>query len=192
MAKEKKEKKENLEEEKIQTEETSETSETAEAAEAAEAAEEPTEDKASDAETKVKEWEDKYMRLYAEYDNFQKRSKREKDARYADAVVDVVAEILPVADNLERALAVEVEGDEAKKVLEGVRMVKKQMDDILAKLEVSEIAAVGEEFDPNVHNAVMHVEDENITDNTVVEEFMKGYRYKGDRVIRHSMVKVAN
>ena len=181
MAKEKK--KENLEEEEIQTEET---------AEAAEAAEEAAEDKASDAEAKVKEWEDKYMRLYAEYDNFQKRSKREKDARYADAVVDVVAEILPVADNLERALAVEVEGDEAKKVLEGVRMVKKQMDDILAKLEVSEIAAVGEEFDPNVHNAVMHVEDENITDNTVVEEFMKGYRYKGDRVIRHSMVKVAN
>lgn len=184
MAKEKR--KENLEEEEIQTEET------AEAAEEAENAEEAAEDKASDAEAKVKEWEDKYMRLYAEYDNFQKRSKREKDARYADAVVDVVAEILPVADNLERALAVEVEGDEAKKVLEGVRMVKKQMDDILAKLEVSEIAAVGEEFDPNVHNAVMHVEDENITDNTVVEEFMKGYRYKGDRVIRHSMVKVAN
>lgn len=184
MAKEKR--KENLEEEEIQTEGT------AEAAEEAENAEEAAEDKASDAEAKVKEWEDKYMRLYAEYDNFQKRSKREKDARYADAVVDVVAEILPVADNLERALAVEVEGDEAKKVLEGVRMVKKQMDDILAKLEVSEIAAVGEEFDPNVHNAVMHVEDENITDNTVVEEFMKGYRYKGDRVIRHSMVKVAN
>ena len=184
MAKEKR--KENLEEEEIQTEET------AEAAEEAENAEGAAEDKASDAEAKVKEWEDKYMRLYAEYDNFQKRSKREMDARYADAVVDVVAEILPVADNLERALAVEVEGDEAKKVLEGVRMVKKQMDDILAKLEVSEIAAVGEEFDPNVHNAVMHVEDENITDNTVVEEFMKGYRYKGDRVIRHSMVKVAN
>lgn len=186
MAKEKREKQEEPEKEKVQNEEVSET------AEDAEVSEESTDDKISEAEAKVKEWEDKYMRLFAEYDNFQKRSKREKDARYADAVVDVVAEILPVADNLERALAVEIEGEEAEKVLEGVRMVKKQMDDILAKLDVSEIAAVGEEFDPNVHNAVMHVEDESITDNTVVEEFMKGYRYKGDRVIRHSMVKVAN
>jgi len=155
-------------------------------------AEETTEDKIEALEAKIKEWEDKYMRLYAEYDNFQKRSKREKDARYADAVVDVVAEILPVADNLERALAIEVESEEAKKVLEGVAMVKKQMQDSLAKLDVSEIAAVGEEFDPNIHNAVMHVEDETVTDNTVVEEFMKGYKYKDDRVVRHSMVKVAN
>jgi len=155
-------------------------------------AEETTEDKIEALEAKIKEWEDKYMRLYAEYDNFQKRSKREKDARYADAVVDVVAEILPVADNLERALAIEVESEEAKKVLEGVAMVKKQMQDSLAKLDVSEIAAVGEEFDPNIHNAVMHVEDETVTDNTVVEEFMKGYKYKDDRVVRHRMVKVAN
>lgn len=185
MAKEKKMKEENVAEEEILNEEISEAEEASKPAEEAE-------DVKASLEAKIKEWEDKYMRLYAEYDNFQKRSKREKDARYADAVVDVVAEILPVADNLERALAVEIEGEEAKKVLEGVQMVKKQMDDILTKLEVSEIAAVGEEFDPNMHNAVMHVEDEKVTDNTVVEEFMKGYRYKGDRVIRHSMVKVAN
>lgn len=149
-------------------------------------------EKIAELETKIKEWEDKYTRLYAEYDNYQKRSKREKDARYADAVVDVIASILPVADNLDRALASEASSEDAKKILDGVAMVKKQMDEILTKLEVSEIAAVGEEFDPNVHNAVMHVEDENTADNTVVEEFMKGYKYKDDRVIRHSMVKVAN
>ena len=149
------------------------------------------EDKISELEAKLKEWEDKYMRLYAEYDNFQKRSKREKDARYADAVADVIGEMLPVADNLERALATEVESEDAKKVLEGVVMIKKQMDECLSKLDVSEIKAVGEEFDPNLHNAVMHVEDEAVTENTVVEEFMKGYQYK-ERVIRHSMVKVAN
>lgn len=149
------------------------------------------EDKVSEIEAKLKEWEDKYMRLYAEYDNFQKRSKREKDARYADAVADVIGEMLPVADNLERALATEVESEDAKKVLEGVVMIKKQMDECLSKLDVSEIKAVGEEFDPNLHNAVMHVEDEAVTENTVVEEFMKGYQYK-ERVIRHSMVKVAN
>ncbi len=149
-------------------------------------------EKIAELETKIKEWEDKYTRLYAEYDNYQKRSKREKDARYADAVVDVISSILPVADNLDRALASEASSEDAKKILDGVAMVKKQMDEILTKLEVSEIAAVGEEFDPNVHNAVMHVEDENTADNTVVEEFMKGYKYKDDRVIRHSMVKVAN
>ena len=150
------------------------------------------EDKISELEAKLKEWEDQYMRLYAEYDNFQKRSKREKDARYADAVADVIGEMLPVADNLERALATEVESEDAKKVLEGVVMIKKQMDECLSKLDVSEIKAVGEEFDPNLHNAVMHVEDEAVTENTVVEEFMKGYQYKDSRVIRHSMVKVAN
>ena len=149
-------------------------------------------EKIAELETKIKEWEDKYTRLYAEYDNYQKRSKREKDARYADAVVDVISSILPVADNLDRALASEASSEDAKKILDGVAMVKKQMDEILTKLEVSEIAAVGEEFDPNVHNAVMHVEDENTADNTVVEEFMKGYKYKDDRVIRQSMVKVAN
>lgn len=151
-----------------------------------EAAQEPT------AEDKIKEWEDKYMRLYAEFDNYQKRTKKEKDARYADAVIDTVAEFLPVADNLERAQAIEVESEEAKKVLEGVAMVMKQFKDTLSKLEVSEIPAVGEEFNPNIHEAIMHIEDENKTENVIVEEFMKGYIYKKDRVVRHSMVKVAN
>ena len=145
-----------------------------------------------DLQEKIKEWEDKYMRLYAEFDNYQKRSTREKDARYADAVIDTVEAFLPVYDNLERALAVEVEGEEAKKVLTGVELVAKQMKDVLQTLGVTQINALGEEFDPNLHNAVMHVEDENVTENTIVEEFMKGYIYNGERVVRHSMVKVAN
>lgn len=154
-----------------------------------EAPEEKTEENSED---KIKELEDKYMRLFAEFDNYKKRTLKEKDARYADAVIDTVAAFLPVADNLERAQSVEVEGEEAKKVLEGVSLVMKQFKDTLSKLEVSEIPAVGEEFDPNLHEAIMHIEDENKTENVVVEEFMKGYIYKKDRVVRHSMVKVAN
>lgn len=143
-------------------------------------------------EEKLKEQTDKYMRLYAEFDNFQKRTAREKDARYADAIIDAVAELLPIGDNLERALQTEVESEDAIKLKEGVEMVKKQFEESLTKLNVKPIAAEGEQFDPNVHNAVMHIEDETIDDNTVVEELMKGYIYKDERVVRHSMVKVAN
>ncbi len=163
-----------------QTEEKTEVEET----EAAQPEEQP--------EDKIKEWEDKYMRLFAEFDNFKKRTLKEKDARYADAVIDTVLAFLPVADSLERALAVEVENDEAKKVLEGVELVMKQFKDTLTKLEVSEIPAVGEEFNPHLHEAIMHIEDENKTENVIVEEFVKGYIYKNERVVRHSMVKVAN
>lgn len=149
-------------------------------------------EKIKELEEKVFEWEDKYKRLFAEFDNYQKRTAKEKDSRYADAVIDTVAAILEIADNLDRAVAVEVSSEEAKNVLEGVNLVKKQMSDTLSKLNVTEIKAVGEEFDPNLHNAVMHIEDEAITENTVVEEFLKGYIYKNERVVRHSMVKVAN
>lgn len=141
---------------------------------------------------KIKEWEDKYMRLFAEFDNYKKRTMKEKDARYADAVIDTVLAFLPVADNLERAQAIEVESEEAKRVLEGVELVMKQFKDTLSKLEVTEIPGVGEAFDPNIHEAIMHIEDENMTENVIVEEFMKGYIYKKERVVRHSMVKVAN
>ena len=135
---------------------------------------------------------DKYIRLLAEYDNYQKRTQREKAARYADAVVDTVEKILPIGDNIERALKTEVTSEDAVKFKEGVEMVMKQFLDILEKLDVTPIKAEGEQFDPNLHNAVMHIEDENIDDNTVVEDFMKGYIYKNERVVRHSMVKVAN
>ena len=107
-------------------------------------------------------------------------------------MIDTVAEFLQVADNLDRAAGVAVESDEAKKVLEGVSLVRKQMADTLSKLKVSEIKALGEEFDPNLHNAVMHIEDESIAENTIVGEFLKGYIYNNERVVRHSMVKVAN
>lgn len=135
---------------------------------------------------------DKYIRLLAEYDNYQKRTQREKAARYADAVVDTVEKILPIGDNIERALKTEVTSEDAVKFKEGVEMVMKQFFAILEKLDVTPIKAEGEQFDPNLHNAVMHIEDENIDDNTVVEDFMKGYIYKNERVVRHSMVKVAN
>lgn len=180
MSKEKAKKDENEVMEEQQNEETQEQPEAQKA------------DREKELEAKVKEWEEKYVRLYAEFDNYQKRTMKEKDARYADAVIDTVEAFLPVADNLERALAVEVESEEAQKVLTGVEMVVKQMKETLSKLDVTEIKALGEEFDPNLHNAVMHVEDEGVTENTIVEEFMKGYIYKEDRVVRHSMVKVAN
>lgn len=166
--------------EELSEENTEETQESAEAEE-----EETLEDK-------LKEQTDKYMRLYAEFDNFQKRTQREKDMRYGDAIIDAVAEILAIGDNLERALKTEVESEDAVKLKEGVEMVLKQFNDTLTKLGVKPIAAEGEQFDPNLHNAVMHIEDETIDDNTVVEELMRGYIYKDNRVVRHSMVKVAN
>ena len=148
--------------------------------------------KEEELQEQLKEQTDKYMRLYAEYDNFRKRSQREKDARYADAIIDAIAEILPIGDNLERALQTEVTSEDALKLKEGVEMVKKQFEEALSKLDVTPIEAVGNEFDPNLHNAVMHIEDDTIDTNTVVEDFMRGYIYKNERVVRHSMVKVAN
>ena len=176
-------------EEKIneEVEEVTETEETSE--ETTDVKAEETEDEAS---LKVKEWEDKYFRLFAEFDNFKKRSAREKDARYADAVIDTAAVMLDVLDNLQRALTTEVTSEDATALYDGVALVEKQMKEVLGKLEITEIPALGEQFDPNVHNAVMHIEDETTDDNTVVEEFMKGYIYKSSRVVRHSMVKVAN
>lgn len=160
----------------------------------AEVAEE-TADEAEEAnpfEEKFKELEDRYMRLLAEYDNYQKRTTREKEARYGDAVIDTAKEFLPVMDDLSRAAAVEVTTPEAEKVKEGVELVAKKLREALSKLGIEEIPAVGEGFDPNLHNAIQHIEDESIAENTIVEEYMKGYVYKGDRVVRHSMVKVAN
>ncbi len=142
-------------------------------------------------EEKIKELNERYLRLAAEYDNYKKRTQREKEAKYADAVIDTVCAILPVADNLERAVALEVESEEAKKVLDGVKMVQNQLSEILTNLGIKPIQAEGEQFDPNFHNAVMHVEDEGMDENVVAEELMRGYLYQ-DRVVRHSMVKVAN
>ena len=130
---------------------------------------------------------DKFLRLTAEYDNYRKRTAKEKEGIYTDAYVDVVKEIIPIIDNLERAMAAEGNIDDLKK---GVEMTMKGCQDSFTKLGIEEIDASGE-FDPNFHNAVMHVEDENLGKNVVAEVFQKGYK-KGEKIIRHTMVKVAN
>ena len=133
--------------------------------------------------------QDQYQRLLAEYDNFKRRTQKEKEAIYTDSVKDTVAKLLPVIDNLIRA--VDAFADKESEECKGVAMVLKQTEEIFTNMGVTEIKAVGEQFNPELHNAVMHIDDEKIDDNTVVEEFQKGYMYK-DKVIRYSMVKVAN
>ena len=136
----------------------------------------------------IKEQEDKYLRLLAEYDNYRKRSQKEKENAWTTAKADAVKEFLPVFDNLERALKQET-ADEA--YAKGVEMIMTQFRTTLEKLGVTEIPALGLTFDPNLHNAVMHVDDENLGENTVAEVFQTGFQI-GDKIIRHAMVKVAN
>ena len=136
----------------------------------------------------LREQEDKYLRLLAEYDNYRKRSQKEKENAWTTARADTIKELLPVYDNLERALKQET-ADEA--YAKGVQMTMTQLKEVLTKLGIEEIPALGEPFDPNLHNAVMHVEDETLGESQVVEVFQKGYLL-GERVIRYAMVKVAN
>jgi molecular chaperone GrpE len=130
---------------------------------------------------------DRLLRVTAEYENYRKRTTKEKEGIYTDACSDVLKEILPVIDNIERAYAAEGSVEDLKK---GIEMTMKGIDETLNKLGVEEIDASAE-FDPNLHQAVMHIEDESIDKNQVVEVFMKGYK-RGEKVIRHSVVKVAN
>lgn len=134
---------------------------------------------------------DKYLRLLAEYDNFKKRTAKEKEAIYIDSVGETVTSLLPVIDNFERAVNSFSEEDKQTDFYKGIEMIFNQTRECFANLGVTEIKALGEEFNPELHNAVMHIEDETIADNTIVEEFQKGYTYR-DKVIRYSMVKVAN
>ena len=140
------------------------------------------------AEKLVREEKDKYLRLAAEYDNFRKRSQKEKDSLYTDIKVDTLRKFLPVYDNLERALK-QATADEAYR--KGVEMIMAQFKSTMDGLGVTEIAAEGEKFDPKKHNAVMHVEDESFGENEIVEVFQRGFTL-GDKVIRFAMVKVAN
>ncbi len=133
---------------------------------------------------------DKYTRLYAEYDNFRRRSQKEKEGTYTDAYVDALTEILPILDNLERAAQFSTD-DADSPLAKGLELTLKSFAATLEKMGVAEIPALGEKFNPNVHNAVMHAEDESFGENEVAEVFMKGY-IKGDKVLRHSMVKVVN
>ena len=142
-------------------------------------------------EEKIEELEDRVKRQMAEFDNFRKRPEKEKSHMYEVGARDVIEKILPVVDNFERGLASVPEDQKENPVIVGMDKIYSQLMTTLTDLGVEPIAAVGEEFDPNYHNAVMHVEDEELGENVVAEEFQKGYMYK-DTVIRHSMVKVAN
>lgn len=148
---------------------------------------------ASEDEKKIAELSDKILRITAEYENYRKRTQKEKESLYEMAKADTIAAFLPLFDNIEKAIKVKPQdaSGEWKAFSEGVDLMKKQMADILTNLGATAIDAVGEEFNPEWHNAVMHVEDENAGEGVIVEEFQKGFKV-GDRVIRHSVVKVAN
>lgn len=144
-------------------------------------------EKIAELEKEIKEKDDKYLRMAAEYDNFRRRSREEKDATYAAAECDTVSQLLPIIDNLERAALYD---DEAK-VKEGLVMIAKATAEVMTKLGCEEFGKVGDTFDPNIHNAVMHVEDDSFGEGEIVEVFQKGYR-KGKHIIRFAMVKSAN
>ena len=180
--------------EELPVEEAVEAKEQAESAEAAEAAENPqapVEAQPSEAEVlqkKLDEEHDQFLRLAAEYDNFRKRSRKEREALYTDVRAETVKKFLPVFDNLERALAHETADEQYKK---GVELTMSELRKIMAGLGVEEFGVAGEPFDPNAHNAVMHTEDEALGENVVAEVFQRGFRI-GEKVIRFAVVKVAN
>ena len=139
----------------------------------------------------IAELTDKLKRQLAEFENFRNRTEREKTQMYAVGARDVIEKILPVVDNFERGLKSIPEEEKDGPVASGMDKIYKQLVAVLTDLGVTPIETVGQEFDPQIHNAVMHVEDEEAGENMIVEEFQKGYKYK-DAVLRHSMVKVAN
>jgi molecular chaperone GrpE len=155
---------------------------------APEAPETPPVSPTEELEAALKAEKDKYLRLAAEFDNYRKRSMKEREALYSDIQSDTIAKLLPVYDNLARALKMECTDGAFYK---GVDMTMTQLKEILTKLGITEIPAVGEPFNPDFHNAVMHVEDPAFGESTVAEEFEKGFKI-GDKVIRCAMVKVAN
>ena len=136
----------------------------------------------------MSEANDKWLRTLAEYDNFRKRSQKEKEALYADVKAETIAKFLPAIDNFERAAAADSDPESYKK---GIEMTVKQLLEILSALGVETFGEAGEPFDPNLHSGVMHEENEELGENTVADVFQKGYKL-GDRIIRHATVKVAN
>lgn len=140
---------------------------------------------------KIEELTDRLTRQMAEFDNFRKRTDREKSQMYEVGAKDVIDKILPVVDNFERGLGAVTEEEKEDPFVKGMEQIYKQLMTTLEGIGVKSIEAVGNEFDPDFHNAVMHVEDEEVGENIIVEEFQKGYMYR-DSVVRHSMVKVAN
>ncbi len=144
--------------------------------------------KLEESENKIAEADDKYLRLCAEYDNYRKRTSKEKLEIFSDSTIKCIAEILPVLDNFERAIESECSDESFKN---GMQMIYNQFSDSLKKIGVTEMEAMGAEFNPNLHNAIKQTEDENFGENTVCEVFQKGYMYN-DKVIRHAVVAVAN
>uniref|UniRef100_A0A7C5Z2I9 Protein GrpE n=1 Tax=Caldicellulosiruptor owensensis TaxID=55205 RepID=A0A7C5Z2I9_9FIRM len=143
-------------------------------------------------EREVEEYKSLCQRIAADFDNYKKRIAKDKENMYYEVVADVVGKLLPIVDNFERAIdSAKSSKDTNDELLKGLEMIKKQIDDIFSKLGVEPIEALNKEFDPYLHNAIMHVEDERYGKNIVIEEFQKGYKIK-DRVIRYSLVKVAN
>ncbi len=140
---------------------------------------------------KIEELNDRVKRQMAEFENFRKRTDKEKSSMYEMGARDIVEKILPVVDNFERGLSSIPEESKATPFADGMEKIYKQFQKTLEEAGVKPIEAVGQEFDPNFHNAVMHVEDESLGENIVAEELLKGYMYR-DSVVRHSMVKVAN
>lgn len=137
---------------------------------------------------KLLEANDKYLRTVAEYDNFRKRSQKEKEAIFSDSKTDIIGKFLPVIDNFERAASAETDLESYKK---GIEMTVNQLLDVFKSFGVEAYGEKGEDFDPNIHNGVMHVDDETLGENVISEVYMKGYKI-GDKVIRHATVIVAN
>ena len=184
------------ESEEAEAEETEETSEEAGSGDAKEDTEKKTgkklfSKKKDKKDEKIEELTDKLTRQMAEFENFRKRTEKEKSQMYEIGAKDIIEKILPVVDNFERGLDAVKEEEKEDPFVQGMEKVYKHLLTTLEGIEVKPIEAVGQPFDPNFHNAVMHVEDENFGENIVAEEFQKGYTYR-DSVVRHSMVKVAN
>lgn len=148
-------------------------------------------DKKDPRDAQIEELTDRVRRTMAEFDNYRKRTEKEKSAMYEIGAKDIVERMLPVVDNFERGLAAIPEDAKGSPFAEGMEMIYKQLLKALEEAGVKPIEAVGQEFDPNFHNAVMHIEDENLGENIVAQELQKGYMYR-DSVVRHSMVQVAN
>lgn len=183
-------KEEKAEEESEEKENDSETEEDAESDEKKKNGSKLFKKKKDKKDEKIEELNDKYTRLFAEFDNFRKRSEKEKKAMFEVGAKSVIEKILPIIDNFERGLAT-IPEEEKTGFAEGMDKIYKQLITSLEEAGVKQIEAVGQEFDPNLHNAVMHVEDESLGENIVAEELQKGYIYR-ETVVRHSMVKVAN
>jgi len=150
-------------------------------------AKQKSEKKCEKLEKELGDEKDKYLRMLAEYDNFRRRTQKDRENVYADAYGEALGELLPILDNIERAI---VYSDSAN-FADGMKAITGQISTAMEKLGIETFGATGEPFDPMLHNAVMHVEDENLGENVIAEVFQKGYK-KGDRIIRHAMVKVAN